>query len=249
MAYDHFRNTVITACFASFVIVAGTSPVHAQTEPNDPLEPLNRAIFGFNQVVDGLILDPAQQAYGFLVPDPAKKGVRNFLDNLASPLVFINDVLQGERERAGNTLSRFLVNSTLGVGGIFDAARAFGLPERHREDFGQTLGSYGVGSGPYLVLPILGPSNARDLVGLGVDFTISPLGYVVDNDVLLGRFAIDGIDTRYTLDPVLDDLKANSLDLYAATRSVYGQKRNSDILNGAAPPRDEDYEDIFNEDF
>lgn len=221
----------------------------AQSDNGDPLEPINRFVFGFNQIVDGLILDPAQQIYGYVMPEPAKIGLRNFLDNLASPVILINDVLQGERERAGTTLSRFMVNSSLGVGGIFDVATAFGLPERHSEDFGQTLGSYGLGGGPYIVLPLLGPSNLRDVAGRGVDmFVFSPWGFVVDDDALAVRTALDAVDTRYRFDAVLDDLEANSLDEYSALRSVYRQRRAVEILNGAAPPVDDSYEDIFDED-
>lgn len=225
------------------------SSAWAQSDTNDPLEPFNRAIFGFNQVVDGLILDPAQQLYDFALPDPAKTGVRNFLDNLASPVTFLNDVFQGERERAGITLSRFLVNSTFGMGGIFDAASGFGIEARHSEDFGQTLGVYGVDHGPYLVLPLLGPSSVRDAFGRVVDMQLTPWGYVVDGEVMIGTTVVDGIDTRYRLDPVLDDLSANSLDLYSATRSVYLQRRTSDVLNGATAEIDDSYEDIFDEDF
>ena len=222
----------------------------AQESSGDPLEPLNRAIFSFNETVDGLILDPAQQIYGALVPDPAKTGIRNFLDNLRAPVIFANDVLQGEGERAGTTLARFLVNSTFGIGGIFDAASGFGIGERHDEDFGQTLGTYGIGEGPYLVLPLLGPSSLRDVLGLGVDsLVISPWGYAVDENVLVTQQIIDGVDTRYRLDPAIDDLNANSLDAYVALRSVYRQRRSAEIRNGVQPEQDDTYEDIFDEDF
>lgn len=237
---------VVAVALAGYFGMA--SPAYSQTY--DPLEPVNRAIFEFNRVIDGMFIDPAQQVYGYVVPDPAKTGIRNFLDNLRGPVIFINDVLQGERERAGTTLSRFLVNSTIGIFGIFDPATTLGFEERHFEDFGQTLGSYGVGPGPYLVLPILGPSSLRDAVGLGVDtFGFSPYPYFVDNEVLLTRWVVDGVDVRYRLDPALDDLEANSLDLYAAFRSVYQQRREVDIRNGVAPVDDSSYEDIFNEDF
>jgi len=243
-------RTVMPAVWAvAFGWYLGSAqPVAAQAY--DPFEPVNRAIFEFNRVIDGMFIDPAQQVYGFVVPDPAKTGVRNFLDNLRGPVIFINDILQGERDRAGTTLSRFMINSTIGILGIFDAATALGFDERHFEDFGQTLGTYGVGPGPYLVLPILGPSSVRDAVGLGVDtFGFSPYPHVVDNDVLLTRWVVDGVDVRYRLDPALRDLEANSLDLYAAFRSVYQQRREADIRNGAAPVDDSEYEDIFEEEF
>ncbi|MEZ5825903.1 MAG: VacJ family lipoprotein [Geminicoccaceae bacterium] len=231
-----------------FVLVSATA--QAQAPVYDPIEPVNRAIFGFNRVIDGLVLDPAQQIYGYVVPDPAKRGVRNFLANLASPLTFFNDLLQGERERAGVTLGRFMINTTLGVGGIFDFASMVGMDDAHTEDLGQTLGVYGVGSGPYLVLPILGPSSTRDAFGMVVTaIALDPVTYVLSDEATLGSRIVSGIDTRYLLDPALDDLERNSLDLYASTRTVYLQKREADIRNGAPVTEDEAYEDIFSEDF
>ena len=239
------------ACALVAALLPGISTTAvAQDEINDPIEPLNRAVFAFNQTIDGLILDPAQQIYGYVVPDPAKRGVRNFLNNLRAPLVFINDLLQGERERAGITLGRFLVNTTLGVGGVFDFASVVGMDAAHSEDFGQTLGAHGVGPGPYVVLPLLGPSSARDALGLAVDtFLLDPSAYVLSSEAALARRGTDAVDTRYRLDPAIDDLEASSLDLYAGYRTVYLQRRAAEIRNGAAPTEDAAYEDIFNEDF
>ena len=134
----------------------------AQDEPNDPLEPLNRRIFQFNRVVDGLVLEPAARIYRMATPQFVRTGVRNFLANLGTPVVLANDLLQGEFERAELTLGRFLMNTILGLGGVIDVGGKLGMPPRHYEDFGQTLAVYGVGSGPYLMLPLLGPSNGRD---------------------------------------------------------------------------------------
>ena len=243
------RNQTLAAIALALMIGASDHAV-AQEEISDPVEPLNRAIFAFNETIDGLILDPAQQIYGYVVPEPAKRGVRNFLDNLRAPLVFIHDLLQGERERAGITLGRFMVNTTLGLGGIFDFASIVGMEPGHSEDFGQTLGAYGVGPGPYIVLPLLGPSSARDALGLAVDaFVLDPSAYVLSSDAALARRGVDAVDTRYRLDPALDDLEASSLDHYAGLRTVYLQRRAAEIRNGAAPVDDEAYEDIFNEDF
>jgi phospholipid-binding lipoprotein MlaA len=134
-------------------------------DDNDPLEGLNRGIFEFNRVVDGVLIKPAAQIYRGVLPQQAQDSVRSFLRNLRSPVILANDVLQGDMDRAGSTIGRFLVNTTLGIGGLFDVASELGMPF-HDEDFGQTLAVWGVGEGPYLVLPLLGPSNPRDAVGL-----------------------------------------------------------------------------------
>ncbi len=137
----------------------------AYLEASDPLEPLNRAIFSFNLTLDKAILRPIATVYNAALPDPVRDGVRNFLNNLRTPIILANDVLRGEIGRAGDTVGRFLLNSTLGVGGLFDIASELGF-DFHNEDFGQTLAVWGIGEGPYLMLPIFGPSNPRDAVGL-----------------------------------------------------------------------------------
>lgn len=229
----------------------------AQDDANDPIEPFNRAVFAFNDVVDGLIIEPASELYGLVVPSPVRTGVRNFLDNLRAPVVFANDVLQGERERAGVTLGRFMINTILGGFGIFDVAQHFGYEKdgqrvayvRHGEDFGQTLAVWGVGEGFYLVLPILGPSTARDALGLAVDtFVINPSVHVTTPDERIVLRVTDGIDTRHQLDSVIEDLRRNSIDRYATFRTVYRQRRAAEIRNGRAPVDDESYDDIFNID-
>ncbi len=223
-------------------------PARAEENNGDPFEPFNRAVFAFNRVVDGLVLKPASELYGLTVPGPAKTAVSNLLDTLRAPVVFINDLLQGERERAGITLSRFMINSTLGFFGLFDMAAEFGYV-RHREDFGQTLAVHGVGEGPYLVLPLLGPSNPRDAIGLLVDsFLFDPMGYLASTRARTVRTATSAVVTRYELGPSLDELERTSLDFYAALRSVYQQRRQAEIRNGA-PPSDAGYEDIFDETF
>ncbi len=224
-------------------------PLRAQegVSDADPLEPINRAVFGFNQVVDRFALKPAAQAYQFVLPQMVRTGVRNFLDNLRAPVIFANDLLQGEEDRAGTTLARFMINSTLGVFGIWDFAAVLGH-EKHSEDFGQTLSIYGIISGPYLVLPVLGPSNPRDAVGLAVDsLVIDPTQYFFTTDEQIARYIADLIQTRSELLPVTNDLEANSIDLYTSYRTIYQQRRENEIFNGA-PPQSDTYEDIFNDD-
>ena len=241
-----WRSAIAFAAMALLLLGATPRAVVAQAV-DDPLEPVNRFVFEFNRIVDGTILKPVTQLYGFAVPDPAKRGVTNFLENLRSPMVFANHILQGEREQAGITLGRFMVNTTFGLLGLIDFADYFGIPPREEADFGQTLGVYGICSGPYLVLPFLGPSTVRDATGIAVDaFILDPTVYFTDNYLQLGRRALAAVDTRYRYGPLLDDLEANSLDFYVAARSAFLQNRRARIRKDGAGMGDE-YESIFDE--
>lgn len=231
---------------AAALCVVAAAPAHAQDNVNDPIEPFNRMVFSFNELIDLMFLEPASIVYGHL-PSPVRTGVRNVLDNLRAPVVFANDAMQGEGDRAGVTLARFMINSSVGMLGLFDMASEFGYP-KHHEDFGQTLGRWGTGEGPYLVLPLFGPSSVRDASGLVVDgFFLDPMAYVAPTDVRIARSVADGVDTRYRLDPVIRDLRENSIDRYATFRTVYRQRRAAEIANGRSGAPDEAYEDIFNE--
>ena len=231
-------------------VVLASAPTGSIAETvDDPLEPVNRGIFEFNRIVDGLVLEPATQIYTFAVPEPARNSVSNFLANLRSPVIFVNHLLQGEREYAGVTVGRFMINSTMGIFGLFDFASVVGMAPREDADFGQTLGVWGVGAGAYLVLPIFGPSTFRDATGLVVDsFVFDPFPYVADEEVRLARLGATAIDTRYRYGPLIDDLEASSLDFYAAVRTAFLQNRASRIRKGEQVV-DEDYESIFDEDF
>lgn len=206
---------------------------------NDPLEPLNRVIFAANEAIDLVVIRNFAGAYRFVVPEPIRNGIRNFLDNLASPVILANDLFQGKGRRAETTLSRFVLNSTVGVLGFFDVATEYGYP-RHTEDFGQTLGYHGVGEGAYLVLPILGPSSVRDAAGLVVDTLTQPLTYVTAandlDELAIGTRVVDGIDFRSRNIETLDALKRDSLDFYARLRSLYRQRREVEINDGAVAP-------------
>jgi len=205
---------------------------------NDPLELLNRFTFAFNLALDTMVFQPVASFYRFLLPVPVRDSVRNTVRNLRSPLILINDVLQGEMERAETTLVRFLTNSTIGVLGLFDVAADMGYPY-HNEDFGQTLGAHGMGEGFYLVLPIIGPSNPRDGIGMLVDFYLDPVTYAADaadiDDLLLARTVAEAIDTRARNIETIEDLKRDSIDFYARVRSLYRQSRINEINNGKAP--------------
>ena len=209
------------------------------TRISDPLEPINRVIFEFNLVADDVLIRPAAIAYRAAVPMEGRWVVRNFLRNLSAPVVLANDIFQGEFVRARTTTVRFVLNTTLGLAGMFDVATGLGQ-EYHNEDFGQTLGSYGVNDGIYLMLPILGPSNVRDAVGRGVDFFIDPFNAWArntDRDALpFVRTLMEGLDVRARNIETLDDLRESSVDFYATVRSLYKQARDSDIRNGAPPP-------------
>lgn len=211
-------------------------------ENNDPAEPFNRRMYGVNNVIDRNVLRPVAVGYRAVVPGSVRLGVRNVLGNLRTPVVVLNDVLQGEPRRAGDTLGRFVVNSTAGFGGIFDVAQDHFGVRGHTEDFGQTLATWGVGEGPYIFVPVLGPSNPRDLAGFGVDIATNPLTWVGQGVVVdalsYARAGATVVDTRESLIEVLDDVNRSSLDPYATLRSGYRQRRNAEIGNrvGQAAP-------------
>jgi phospholipid-binding lipoprotein MlaA len=204
-------------------------------QTNDPIEPFNRTMYAVHQGIDRVILRPVAVAYRDVVPQPVRTGIRNVLGNLRTPVILANDMLQGEPRRAGDTLGRFLINSTLGLGGIFDVAgNQFGV-KGHSEDYGQTLAVWGVGEGAYLFIPVLGPSNPRDLTGFGLGIASDPLTWVgqgVAVDVLTGtRAGMTVVDTRESLIEVIDIVNTESLDSYATLRSAYRQRRNAEIRN------------------
>ncbi|MCY3813924.1 MAG: VacJ family lipoprotein [Gammaproteobacteria bacterium] len=183
---------------ASVIAIAFAMPA-AASEPSadgaDPLAPLNRKVLAVNYVLDRAVLRPASGIYRRVVPGFARTGVRNALNNLLEPRTVLNQCLQGKLGTAAADAGRFVVNSTLGIGGLFDPATAMGL-ERHSEDFGQTLGRWGVGTGPYLVLPVIGPSTLRDGGAKLVDVATGPMNAVDDDAVRFGIGALDRVDKR-----------------------------------------------------
>jgi phospholipid-binding lipoprotein MlaA len=239
----------------ALVLVA--APALAQDEHNDPLEPFNRGVFQFNRVVDGLVLEPAARIYRMVTPQFFRTGVTNFLANLRTPVVLVNDLLQGEYQRAELTLGRFMMNTILGLGGVIDVGDKLGMPERHYEDFGQTLAVYGVGSGPYLMLPLLGPSNGRDAVGRVVDLGFDPLTvlgaagvgiYVEPTEFGLARTGAEALSFREASIEEFEELERSSIDLYAAVRTFYQQLRANQIRNGAPAEIDDIYDENLYED-
>jgi phospholipid-binding lipoprotein MlaA len=237
-------------CAVAACATVPTDPAEraAYEAANDPFEPANRQIFEFNRFIDGLFIKPAAQIYRGIVPDFLRNRIRNILDNAKQPVVFANNALQGEFTRASTTAGRFLVNSTVGVGGLFDVATDWGMPRQYG-DFGQTLYSYGTPDGPYLVLPLLGPSNPRDAVGEGVDSFVDPFQYLngySDTNAGVARFVSDGIDRRSRVIDELEEIERTALDYYATLRSLFRQNRAKELNNGIAPPPKID-EDLYSD--
>ena len=236
--------------------IAAPLPSSAGEEPKDisygdPLEPLNRIVFAVNEMLDTIVLRPAAFVYGKVLPDPVRLGVRNVIRHLSLPFTFVNDVAQGEWERSGDTAQRFLLNTMVGFVGLIDVAEDHGLPHRST-DFGSTLASWGVGEGPYLVLPLAGPSNVRDGVGLVVQSVADPVDIAFRNagheHMPLVRAGVATIDFRHRNLDTLDDFKANALDYYAFIRTLYRQRRAFEIdggqemyLRGKQDSEDEEY--------
>lgn len=206
----------------------------------DPLEATNRGVLRFDQQVDRWLIAPFVKGYQFLVPPPARRAVRRFSLNLNTFSILINDLLQREWRDAAVTTERFVLNSTLGIGGLFDPAAAIGM-ERHTSDFGQTLALAGVGSGPYLVMPLFGPSNARDAGGNVVDFFLQPTLYLLPIATLFiyeGSLSFSsGLATRDYHSEGLDALRSSSVDYYSALRNAYYQTRMAEIWDRRAAHR------------
>jgi phospholipid-binding lipoprotein MlaA len=199
----------------------------------DPFESTNRKIFVFNRGVEMVLLNPITKGYRFVVPEVARKGIHRAFLNLNSPKILVNDILQLRFTDAAETLGRFVLNTTLGLGGVFDAGKAAGW-ERHESDFGQTLAKFGVASGPYLVIPVFGPSTVRDGFGAVVDLAFQPLNYILGPAELLTHVYITSGYGLVTIDDVHDELEAlenSSIDYYAALRSAYLQNRRA-VLQG-----------------
>ncbi|MEO1015213.1 MAG: VacJ family lipoprotein [Pseudomonadota bacterium] len=204
------------------------------TDEEDPWAGFNRAMFDAHNFLDDNLLVPISLAYREVTPKRGRRGIRRFLSNLRAPVTLVNDLLQGEFGRARNTATRFVVNSTIGAGGFADPAGLMGI-EGHREDFGQTLAVWGVDSGPYLFLPLVGPSTVRGTVGTGVNILLDPSFYVRTPPANTGRLVragVGGISAREPFIEPLADMRDNSLDYYAAFRSFYLQNRRRQIMNG-----------------
>lgn len=202
--------------------------------PKDPIEGFNRAMYGFNEAVDAAVIKPVAQGYDYVLPAPVRTGVTNFFGNIADLFIGVNNLLQGKPDQAVSDLGRVLINSTVGILGLFDVATPAGL-EKHEEDFGQTFGRWGVGNGAYVVLPIVGPRTVRDTAGFLLDVTVDPVanvGHVPTRNVLL---ALRLVDTRADLLPADKVIEEAALDKYSYVRDGYLQRRRSLVFDGNAP--------------
>lgn len=198
----------------------------------DPLEPGNRVVFGLNEYADRWVIGPIADGYAFIMPDPAERAVRRMFRNLKEPISFVNHLLQFKPDPAGQTLVRFCLNSTVGVAGIFDIATPLGLPV-HATDFGGTLYRYGTPAGPYLVLPLFGPTTARDTFGDFVDGSVMPQRYLLSTTFQIILTTGNGITARAEATDGLEALRDGSIDFYAALRSAYYFNRESELRGGA----------------
>ncbi len=204
-----------------------------EDEIYDPFEPVNRAIFSFNNIADRIVLEPIAKGYKKL-PSPLQSGINNFLSNLRAPLVVVNQLLQGQGQNAFQSSGRFIVNSTVGIFGLFDVAEKMGLEEKE-EDYGQTLATWGIGDGFYLVLPLFGPSNLRDTSGMVLTMLTDPINAFAVSEgeawLVPMRTAANAVDTRSQIIDEVNALRDNSVDYYAAVRSSYYQNRKAAINN------------------
>lgn len=234
-------RTAFAGVLCLWLSACASAPSAGPSDPGDPYEATNRGIFAFDQWLDRTFLAKTARTYNAIVPEFGREGVHNLIANLDLPVTFANDVLQGEPSRAAQTLARLMVNATLGLGGLMDPATSrFGIPN-HSEDFGQTLGVWGVGGDPYLVLPILGPSSPRDAAGRLGDVAADPLTWIAYKQKIWwlgGRQYMKILDARARNMQALSDLERSSVDVYAATRSLYRQYRASEISNGRADAQD-----------
>ncbi|MDJ0786720.1 MAG: VacJ family lipoprotein [Myxococcota bacterium] len=213
-------------------------------EPQDPWRGTNQGMFAVNNGVDDYVLGPVARGWGFVAPDLVEKGVSNFFANLDMPMIFANNLLQGDFSGALDDLNRFLVNTTVGIAGLIDVASDIGI-DKNDEDFGQTLGVWGVGTGPYLQLPLLGPSTVRDTVALPVDFLSRPHTWFLPLAATASMGAVDAVNTRHEFDDEIREAKETSIDYYIFVREAYLQNRERRVRDGVSLPN----EDIYDLDY
>jgi phospholipid-binding lipoprotein MlaA len=225
----------VTSALAA-VALAGCASVPTPT-PGDPLESFNRGVFSFNETVDKYALKPVAKGYQWAVPEPVRKSVTNVFSNVGDAYIAANELLQLKIADGVGDIMRVAINTVFGVGGLFDVATVAGLP-KHDSDFGITLGHYGVPAGPYLVLPVFGPSTVRDAGALAVDYFANPLSYIRPMSVSWALYGVKLVNTRANLLTTLDVLSGAALDKYSFLRNTYLQRRQFLIsgADGAQPP-------------
>ena len=230
---------------APTLLLGCASKPDREVDPRDPLEPFNRATFRFNMDFDKAFMQPIARGYQKVTPEPVDRGITNFFDNLADVTSAVNNVLQFKMSRAGSDVGRIFINSTVGVLGFIDVATNVGLPS-YKEDFGQTLGYWGLEPGAYLVTPLLGPSSMRDAIGMGGDIVMDPLVNLKKHQVHRGLVGVRLIDRRADLLTTTEIVEEASIDLYSFVRDAYLQRRQTLVYDGN-PPTDDSQPDFWDE--
>lgn len=229
------------------LLAAGCSSIpEQQRDPRDPWQPYNRAMFKFNTDFDNAFFKPVAQGYQAITPEPVNQGVTNFFNNVADVTSAVNNALQFKLSRAGTDVGRVVVNSTVGLVGLIDVATNMGIPS-YKEDFGQTLGYWGFGAGPYFVMPILGPSSVRDTVGFAGDVLIDPFFSLKEDEIYWGFVVLRAVDTRAGLLAAGDLIDEAALDRYVFVRDAYLQRRRN-LVHDGNPPDSQDYDLFWDED-
>jgi len=242
------------SCLAALLALSACAEPGGTFDPPDPYEAENRQAHAFNRGLDSYALRPASVGYVTILPEPMRMAVANFSSNFSTPGDIINDVLQGNFNDAGHNLLRFVVNTTIGLGGIFDTASAGGI-EARGSDFGETLAVWGVQEGAYLEVPFLGPKTERHLVGDAVDFALNPLNYLFGAEytlIVLGAGTATVLDNRFVLGDTLDEILYNSADSYALLQSLYLQNRRFELSESGVAGGDagfDVYEDLYGDIF
>ncbi len=228
---SRLRSVVLAVALGALLSGCATSG-----NPKDPIEGFNRAMYGFNEAVDTVLIKPVAQGYDAVMPDPIRTGVTNFFGNIADLFIGVNNLLQGKPDQAASDLGRVLVNTTIGILGLFDVATQAGL-EKHEEDFGQTFGRWGVGNGAYVVVPIFGPRTVRDTAGLILDAAADPVANIGNVATRNSLLALRLIDTRADLLPADKVIEEAALDKYSYVRDGYLQRRRN-LVHDGNPPRE-----------
>lgn len=234
------KAAAVAVCAVGLLSGCATTGTTTANNPKDPWEGFNRAMFSFNEGLDTAVIKPVAQGYEYVTPTPVNDGITNFFANIADVFIGVNNLLQGKPGDAASDLGRFLINSTLGVLGFFDVASHGGF-EKHEEDFGQTFGKWGMGPGPYVVLPVFGPRTLRDTGGLIVDTAVDPVSHVRNVPTRNSLLALRIVDTRADLLPADKVIEAAALDKYSYLRDAYLQRRQRAVYDGR-PPKEADDE-------
>ncbi|WP_339898165.1 VacJ family lipoprotein [uncultured Gilvimarinus sp.] len=220
-------NSLVRLCLA--LLLSGFTTLTFASDEQDPWEEYNRAIFAFNDAADTYVLKPVARGYHTITPGPVRQGVNNIFSNILEVPKVFNDLLQGKFSQAGKDSGRFVINSTLGVAGLFDVAKHMGMPRTDSEDFGQTLGRWGVPEGPYLVLPIFGPRTLRDAAATPVDWITDPKTYIGHTQTSYEIKVMELVDTRASLLSLEQDIGS---DKYTLFRDIYLQRRDYLVKDG-----------------